>query len=82
MKEKKQSDVSVLMGYAGSYKGLTFLGLGLAARQRTRPKGGFRTAFLGRYERHRIIPRYVPAFLERGHAHISKTRMWIFDKVT
>ena len=26
MKEKKQSDVSVLLGYAGSYKGLTFLG--------------------------------------------------------
>ena len=31
MKEKKQSDVSVLLGYAGSYKGLTFLGLGLSA---------------------------------------------------
>ena len=31
MKEKKQSDVSVLLGYAGSYKRLTFLGLGLSA---------------------------------------------------
>ena len=31
MKEKKQSDVAVLLGYAGSYKGLTFLGLGLSA---------------------------------------------------
>ncbi|MBR2717643.1 MAG: ABC transporter ATP-binding protein [Oscillospiraceae bacterium] len=31
MKEKKQSDVSVLLGYAGSYRGLTFLGLGLSA---------------------------------------------------
>ena len=31
MKEKKQSDVSVLLGYAGSYKKLTFLGLGLSA---------------------------------------------------
>ena len=31
MKEKKQSDVSVLLGYAGRYKGLTFLGLGLSA---------------------------------------------------
>ena len=31
MKEKKQSDLSVLLGYAGSYKGLTFLGLGLSA---------------------------------------------------
>ena len=31
MKEKKQSDVSVLLGYAGSHKGLTFLGLGLSA---------------------------------------------------
>ena len=30
MKEKKQSDISVLLGYAGSYKGLTFLGLGLS----------------------------------------------------
>ena len=31
MKEKRQSDLSVLLGYAGSYKGLTFLGLGLSA---------------------------------------------------
>ena len=31
MKEKKQSDLSVLLNYAGSYKGLTFLGLGLSA---------------------------------------------------
>ena len=31
MKEKKQSDVSVLLGYAGSYRKLTFLGLGLSA---------------------------------------------------
>ena len=31
MNEKKQNDVAVLLGYAGSYKGLTFLGLGLSA---------------------------------------------------
>lgn len=31
MKKKKQSDLSVLLGYAGSYKGLTFLGLALSA---------------------------------------------------
>ena len=31
MKEKKKSDLKVLLGYAGSYKGLTFLGLGLSA---------------------------------------------------
>ncbi|MCR4705532.1 MAG: ABC transporter ATP-binding protein/permease [Lachnospiraceae bacterium] len=31
MKDKKQSDLSVLLGYAGSYKALTFLGLGLSA---------------------------------------------------
>ena len=31
MKEKKQSDLAVLLSYAGSYKGLTFLGLGLSA---------------------------------------------------
>ena len=31
MNEKKQSDLSVLLGYAGSYKKLTFLGLGLSA---------------------------------------------------
>ena len=31
MKEKKQNDVSVLLKYAGSYKSLTFLGLGLSA---------------------------------------------------
>ena len=31
MKDKKQSDVAVLLGYAGNYKGLTFLGLGLSA---------------------------------------------------
>ena len=31
MKEKKKSDLSVLLGFAGSYKGLTFLGLGLSA---------------------------------------------------
>ena len=31
MKEKKKSDVAVLLEYAGSYKGLTFLGLGLSA---------------------------------------------------
>ena len=31
MKEKKKSDLTVLLGYAGSYKGLTFLGLGLSA---------------------------------------------------
>ena len=31
MKEKKQSDLTVLLGYAGSYKKLTFLGLGLSA---------------------------------------------------
>lgn len=30
-KEKKQSDLSVLLGYAGNYKGLTFLGLALSA---------------------------------------------------
>ena len=26
MKEKKQSDLAVLLGYAGSYRRLTFLG--------------------------------------------------------
>ena len=31
MKKKKQNDVAVLLGYAGSYKGLTFLGLALSA---------------------------------------------------
>ena len=31
MKEKKQSDITVLLSYAGNYKGLTFLGLGLSA---------------------------------------------------
>ena len=31
MKEKKKSDLAVLLGYTGSYKGLTFLGLGLSA---------------------------------------------------
>ena len=31
MKEKKQSDIAVLLKYAGNYKGLTFLGLGLSA---------------------------------------------------
>lgn len=30
MKEKKQNDLSVLLEYAGNYKGLTFLGLGLS----------------------------------------------------
>lgn len=30
-KEKKQSDLSALLGYAGNYKGLTFLGLALSA---------------------------------------------------
>ncbi len=30
MKEKKKSELSVLLGYAGSYKKLTFLGLGLS----------------------------------------------------
>ena len=31
VKQKEQSDLSVLLGYAGSYKKLTFLGLGLSA---------------------------------------------------
>ncbi len=31
MKKKKESDVAVLLRYAGNYKGLTFLGLGLSA---------------------------------------------------
>ncbi len=31
MKEKKQSDLAVLLGYAGSHKRLTFLGLALSA---------------------------------------------------
>ena len=31
MKGKKKSDVAVLLDYAGSQKGLTFLGLALAA---------------------------------------------------
>ncbi len=31
MKEKKRSDVAVLLEYAGSFKNLTFLGLGLSA---------------------------------------------------
>ena len=31
MKKKQQSDLSVLLGYAGSYRGLTFLGLALSA---------------------------------------------------
>ncbi len=30
MKEKKKSDIAVLLGYAGNYKGLTFLGLFLS----------------------------------------------------
>ena len=30
MKKKKQNDLAVLLGYAGSYQGLTFLGLGLS----------------------------------------------------
>ena len=30
MKEKKQNDLSALLGYAGSYRRLTFLGLGLS----------------------------------------------------
>lgn len=30
MKEQKQNDLSALLGYAGRYKGLTFLGLGLS----------------------------------------------------
>ena len=31
MKKEKKSDVAVLLGYAGNYKGLTFLGLALSA---------------------------------------------------
>ena len=31
MREKKKSDLAMLLAYAGSYKGLTFLGLGLSA---------------------------------------------------
>jgi ATP-binding cassette subfamily B protein len=31
MEKKKKSELSVLLGYAGSYKGLTFLGLALSA---------------------------------------------------
>ena len=31
MKEKKKSDLAVLLDYVGSYKGLTFVGLGLSA---------------------------------------------------
>ena len=31
MKDKKQNELAVLLGYAGSHKGLTFLGLGLSA---------------------------------------------------
>jgi len=31
MKEKKKSDLAILLGYAGRYKGLTFLGLALSA---------------------------------------------------
>lgn len=31
MKEKKKSDIAVLLSYAGSYKGLTYLGLALSA---------------------------------------------------
>ncbi len=30
MKEKKKSDIAILLGYAGNYKGLTFLGLALS----------------------------------------------------
>lgn len=30
-KEKKQSPVTALLGYAGSYRGLTFLGMALSA---------------------------------------------------
>ena len=30
MKEKKQNDLAVLLSYAGSYKKLTILGLGLS----------------------------------------------------
>ena len=31
MKQKKQNALSVLLGYAGSHRRLTFLGLGLSA---------------------------------------------------
>nr|MCR4926797.1 ABC transporter ATP-binding protein [Lachnospiraceae bacterium] len=30
MKEKKKSDIAILLGYADNYKGLTFLGLALS----------------------------------------------------
>ena len=30
-KQKKQNEISVLLGYAGKYKGLTFLGMFLSA---------------------------------------------------
>jgi len=30
-KQKQKSDLSVLLSYAGSYRGLTFLGMGLSA---------------------------------------------------
>ena len=32
MKEKKKSDLAVLLRFTGSYKGLTFLGLGGCSR--------------------------------------------------
>ena len=31
MKQKKKSDIAALLNYAGSHRGLTFLGLGLSA---------------------------------------------------
>ena len=31
MKKEKKSDLAALLGYAGSHKGLTFLGLALSA---------------------------------------------------
>ena len=31
MKQKKKNDIAALLDYAGSHRGLTFLGLGLSA---------------------------------------------------
>ena len=59
MKQKKKNDIAALLDYAGSHRGLTFLGLGLSAASSLRrgcwpgcsasswPQGGLSRGFCG-----------------------------------
>ena len=89
MKEKKQSDVAVLLGYAGSYKKLTYLGLGFSAIAMILGMlpymafafavAGIAVYFAALMCTHLAAFRTASNIRKQGMAHLMKTPLGFFD---